>query len=236
MKRQLSGFGLIEIMVAMVIGLIVSLGIVQVFIASKGTYQTQSTSARMQEDARFILSKLIQEIRMTNMYGCLLIDSTPVPPSIVKPAALDDPILWNRATNTLTLITADVGNSGTTPTWTVVSNCRTSSRIYPGLRAPQAGETAFPLRRIVYTLRGTDLQMAVGLDGASTPQPVLSNIKSFAVSFGVTGSPMSYVNALASNAEALNIRSVRLSLVLSDPSGKVGDQAYNVVAALRNRF
>ncbi|WP_431194188.1 PilW family protein, partial [Pseudomonas viridiflava] len=71
MRRLSRGFGLVEIMVALVPGLVVSLGIVQIFTASRVTYQSQNASARMQEDARFVLSKMIQEIRMTGMYGCL---------------------------------------------------------------------------------------------------------------------------------------------------------------------
>jgi type IV pilus assembly protein PilW len=235
MRSRARGFGLIEIMVAMVIGLIVSLGIVQVFIASKGTYQTQNASARMQEDARFILSKLIQEIRMTGMYGCLDFDEPPVAPAIAKPSALVNPILWDNAARTLTLVTADVGNAGTAPTWTVITDCVKTSRLFIGSRAPAVGQTAFPLRRIVYTVVGSDLRMKVG-NGNDDPQTILSNVVGLAVSFGITGNPMSYVTAVANNATAGEIRSVRLTLELSDPAGKVANQTYNVVAALRNRF
>jgi len=37
-------------------------------------------------------------------------------------------------------------------------------------------------------------------------------------------------------SEPARIRSVRLSLTLFDPSGRVSDQTFNVVAALRNRL
>lgn len=234
MKRAARGFGLIEIMVALVLGLIVSVGIVQIFIASKGTYQSQNAAARMQEDARFALSKLMQEIRMTGMYGCLDFDSTVVAPAIAKPTDFNNPILWDNASRTLTLITADVGTAGSAPTWSVVSDCRTTSKIYVGNRAAAAGETSFPIRRIIYDLTGTDLRMRVGND--TTPQPLVSNVRAFNVSFGLAGSPMSYATVIANNAVASNIRSVRLTLTLSDPAGKVRDQTYNVVAALRNRF
>jgi type IV pilus assembly protein PilW len=234
MKRASQGFGLVEIMVALVLGLIVSMGIVQIFIASKGTYQSQNAAARMQEDARFALSKLMQEIRMTGMYGCLDFDSTVVSPAIARPADFNNPILWDNASRTLTLITADVGTSGSTPTWSVVSDCRTTSRIYVGTRAAGAGETSFPIRRIIYDLTGTDLRMRVGND--ATAQPLVSNVTAFDVSFGVAGSPMSYTRVIGNNGIASSIRSVRLTLTLSDPAGKVRDQTYNVVAALRNRF
>lgn len=235
MKRTARGFGLIEIMVALVLGLIVSMGIVQIFIASKGTYQSQNAAARMQEDARFALSKLMQEIRMTGMYGCLDFDATVVAPAIAKPTDLNNPILWDNAASTLTLVTADVGTSGGTPTWSVVSDCRTTARIYNGNQTPGSGETRFPLRKITYSLSGSNLMMKVG-NGTDAAQPLVSNVRSIAVSFGLAGSPMSYVTTIGSNAVASNIRSVRLTLTLLDPAGKVRDQTYNVVAALRNRF
>jgi type IV pilus assembly protein PilW len=235
MNARARGFGLIEIMVAMVIGLIVSLGIVQVFIASKGTYQTQNASARMQEDARFILSKLIQEIRMTGMYGCLKFDEPNVAPAIRQPDAFSNPILWDNAAKTLTLVTADVGNAGTAPTWTVITDCKSTSRLFIGSRAPGTGQTALPLRSIVYTLVGSDLRMKVG-NGNDDPQTILSNVVRLVVSFGITGNPMSYVSTLATNSAADDIRSVRLTLELSDPTGRVRRQTYNAVAAIRNRF
>lgn len=235
MNRTARGFGLVEIMVALVLGLIVSMGIVQIFIASKGTYQSQNAAARMQEDARFALSKLMQEIRMTGMYGCLDFDTPVVAPAIAKPADFNSPILWDNATNTLTLITSDVGISGSAPTWSVVSNCTTTARIYNGARAPAVGETTFPIRKIIYSLVGTDLRVKVG-NGAEAAQPLVSNVKAFTVDFGLAGSPMSYARVINSSALASSIRSVRLTLTVFDPAGKVRDQSYNVVAALRNRF
>jgi type IV pilus assembly protein PilW len=234
MKKFAKGFGLIEVMVALVLGLVVTLGIIQIFSASRGTYQSQNASARMQEDARFVLSKLMQEIRMTGMYGCLsLTATTPVAPAITPPTDLNNPILWNNANQTLTLVTADIGTSGGTPTWTVISDCQTTSQVYTGARSPVAGQTAFPLRKLVYSLVSGELRLQVG---TGTAQPILSNVRTFTVDFGVAGSPLSYTNTIGSNAVAANIRSVRLTLVLTDPNGRVRDQTYNVVAALRNRF
>ncbi|RMS19854.1 Type IV pilus assembly protein PilW [Pseudomonas syringae pv. aceris] len=235
MRKLSRGFGLVEIMVALVLGLVVSLGIVQIFTAARGTYQSQNAAARMQEDARFLLSKLIQEIRMTGMYGCLSFkNNTPVSPAIPWPIALDTPILWDNPSRTLTLVTADVGTTGSTPTWTIVSDCQSKTQIYASTRAPDAGQTAFPLRQLVYTLSGTDLTIKYGTDG--TPQPLLQNVADFSVSFGMTGNPMSYTTAVTkANADA--VRSVRISLTLQDgQNGIVKPQQYNVVAYLRNRF
>ena len=234
MRRLSRGFGLVEIMVALVLGLVVSLGIVQIFTASRATYQSQNASARMQEDARFVLSKMIQEIRMTGMYGCLSLSNvTPVAPAIALPVALDNAILWDNANAKLTLVTADVGSTGSTPTWTIISDCRTTTQLYTGARAPAAGQTAFPLRQLVYSLSGTDLSIRFG--ATADPQPLLQNVTSFSVSFGMVGNPMSYKTAITAG-NAGDIRSVRISLTLHDPDNRVEDQQYSVVAYLRNRF
>ncbi|RJX75937.1 PilW family protein [Pseudomonas sp. LS-2] len=233
MKNRSRGFGLIEIMVALVLGLVVVAGIIQIFISTKTTYQTQNTAGRMQEDARFVLSKLMQEIRMTGMYGCLRFDTLPVTGAIAPPPNLSFPILWDAANSRLTLVTADVGTTGTSPTWTVISDCRTSSQVFLGTRAAALGQIAFPLRQLVYTLSGNQLTVRDGLTGAA--QILADNVSAFNVTFGITGSPMSYTNTLT-NASSTSVRSVRLTLTLNDPTGQVRAQTYNVVAALRNRF
>ncbi|MBX8569622.1 PilW family protein [Pseudomonas cichorii] len=236
MKKSSRGFGLIEIMVALVLGLVVSMGIIQIFSASRGTFLTQNASARMQEDARFVLSKLMQEIRMTGMYGCLGFSNyVPVSPAIAWPAALDNPILWDNANKTLTLVTSDIGTTGTSPTWTIISNCQTSTQLYAGAKLPAAGETAFPMRQLVYTLTGQNLTIKYGTGGTAQAQPLLQNVSAFDVSFGMAGSPMTYVTTV-STAAAADIRSVRISLTLQDPDNRVRPQQYNVVAYLRNRF
>ncbi|HEX8596814.1 MAG TPA: prepilin-type N-terminal cleavage/methylation domain-containing protein [Pseudomonas sp.] len=236
MKKFARGFGLVEIMVALVLGLVVTLGIIQIFAASRGTYVTQNSSARMQEDARFVLSKLIQEVRMAGMFGCLSLDNvTLIAGSIAKPAAFSNPILWDNATSTLTLISADVSTAGSSPTWTVVSDCQTSTQIYSGAVTPATGFTAFPLRQLTYTLSGTNLKFKSGT-GTDAAQSILSNVAALEVSFGMGGNyPMSY-SGVVTTAAAANIRSVRIRLTLQDPDNRVRSQTYSVVAALRNRF
>ena len=235
MKKLNKGFGLVEIMVALVLGLVVTLGITQIFVSSRTTFMSQNSSARMQEDARFVLSKLMQEIRMTGMFGCMSLDSaTLVTGSIAKPTAFNTPILWDNTTKALTLISADVGTSGSTSTWTVASDCQTTNQIYLGKVTP-TGLTAFPLRQLAYTLSGTDLKFKAGI-GTDAPQTILSNVASLEVSFGMgAGYPMSYTSVVTTGTSG-NIRSVRIKLTLQDPDNRVRTQTYSVVAALRNRF
>lgn len=235
MSRQ-RGFGLIELLIALTLSLIVVLGVVQVFIAAKNTFVSQNSAAVIQEDARFVLSKMIQEIRMVGMFGCL---GTITDASLggTFNASQVTPISWDNANLRLTLVTADVGSSGGTPTWTVVSDCRNSATAYSDLRAPATGQQAFPIRRLIYSLKNGQLTMGVGT-GTPTQFALVDNVSAFNVSFGLASSATdTAASSYSSNpSDPARIRSVRLSLTLTDPNNRVSSQTFNVVAALRNRL
>ncbi|MGF6490238.1 PilW family protein [Pseudomonas frederiksbergensis] len=235
MIRASKGFGLIELLIALALSLVVILGVAQIFIAAKNTYVSQNTAAGMQEDARFVLSKMIQEIRMVGMFGCIIIP--PTNSTVDFQAAQEAPISWDNANQKLTLVTADVGGSGGAPTWTVVSDCRNSATAYTGARTPATGELAFPIRRLIYSFSNNQLMMGVGT-GTPTQQVLVNNVSAFNVSFGVAGSTTdTAASSYSSNpSDPKLIRSVRLTLTLTDPNNRVRNQTFNVVAALRNRL
>lgn len=233
MNRSSQGFGLIELMIAMAISLIVVLGVAQIFISAKSTYISQNTSAGMQEDARFVLSKMIQEIRMVGMFGCL--------GTITDASSAGDfnanqitPISWDNTALKLTLVTSDVGGNGGVPTWTVVSDCRTGATAYTGAHTPAAGQLAFPIRRLTYSLSNGQILMATGTTSAA----LVSNVSAFNVTFGMATSATDVAaSSYSSNpTDPTRIRSVRLTLTLADPNNRVRNQTFNVVAALRNRL
>ncbi|WP_047303300.1 PilW family protein [Pseudomonas fluorescens] len=236
MKRQNRGFGLIELLVALALGLIVVLGVVQIFIAAKNTYVSQNSAAAMQEDARFVLSKMIQEIRMVGMFGCLgtITDSSNAGDFN---AAQITPINWDNANLKLTLVTADIGGGGGTPTWTVLSDCRNSATAYTGLRSPATGQISFPVRRLIYSFSNNQILMGTG-SGNPGQQVLVNNVSAFNVTFGVASSATDVAASTYSTnpGDPALIRSVRLSLTLADPNNRVRNQTFNVVAALRNRL
>lgn len=236
MIRASKGFGLIELLIALALSLVVVLGVAQIFIAAKNTYVSQNTAAGMQEDARFVLSKMIQEIRMVGMFGCLgtIIDASSAGSFS---ASQITPISWDNANLKLTLVTADVGGSGGAPTWTVISDCRNTATAYTGARTPTSGLLAFPIRRLVYSFSNNQLLMGSGA-GTPTQQVLVNNVSAFNVSFGLASSATdTAASSYSSNpSDPARIRSVRLTLTLSDPNDRVHEQTFNVVAALRNRL
>lgn len=63
------GISLLELMIAMALGLIVVLGVTRVFISSKQGYRIQESTGRLQENARFAMDVLAREIRHADFWG-----------------------------------------------------------------------------------------------------------------------------------------------------------------------
>src|SRR3569623_1169000 len=64
------GLTLVELMVAITLGLIVTAGIIQVFVGSKKTYSIEESLSRLQESGRHALEYLSNDLRMTSYWGC----------------------------------------------------------------------------------------------------------------------------------------------------------------------
>ena len=64
------GFSLIELMIALVIGLILIAGVLQVFVGSTVTYSMQSGLSKIQENGRFAMSFLSRDLRQAGYTGC----------------------------------------------------------------------------------------------------------------------------------------------------------------------
>jgi type IV pilus assembly protein PilW len=65
------GVSLIELMVALAIGSLLVLGLVEVFAASRTAYQLSEGMARVQENARFAVDYLQRDLRMAGHMGCV---------------------------------------------------------------------------------------------------------------------------------------------------------------------
>lgn len=258
--RRQAGFGLVELLIALTLGLVLVLGVVQVFLASKQTFMVQRTAALLQEDARYLLARLSQELRMLNMYGCL--DLTRLPASIraTIPVALDTPLVYSEAGGmpALTLITAvPTSESFSVATtrrpgdygarWLLVSNCRDTEdlRISDSTDlAVRPGDLVIPLRQVDYRVNAHALQIRT--NGVGNFQTLLEGVAGLSLSFGLaaTGADRHVSGAYVTDvsaSQAERIRSIKLALELSDrpanpETGKVLAQQFTQVVALRNRI
>lgn len=64
------GFTLVELMVAMTIGLLLLGGVITILTSSHQTYRVNDALARMQENARYAFQLLSRDIRMAGYFGC----------------------------------------------------------------------------------------------------------------------------------------------------------------------
>ncbi len=76
--RAQSGFGLVELMIAMTIGLVLLGGIGYLYLGSRGAFRTTDNLSRMQENARYALDMMSRDIRMAGYVGCGNMASIPV--------------------------------------------------------------------------------------------------------------------------------------------------------------
>lgn len=65
-----SGFSLVELMIAVTLGLLLLAGVGHIFLGSKQTYRMQEGMSRVQENGRFALGFLSRDIRMAGYVGC----------------------------------------------------------------------------------------------------------------------------------------------------------------------
>ena len=75
-RRAQPGFSLVELMVAMALGLLLVVGVGTVYLGSRQTYIQQEALARMQEGARYAFELLTLDIRQAGYTGCAPIDDT----------------------------------------------------------------------------------------------------------------------------------------------------------------
>jgi type IV pilus assembly protein PilW len=69
-KRVNAGFSVLELMIALMLGLIVVSGIVQLFVGNSRTYEIVTAQARLQENARFSFAFISRAARSAGYFGC----------------------------------------------------------------------------------------------------------------------------------------------------------------------
>ena len=69
-----AGISMVEILIALVISLFLLGGIVQVYLANKTTYRFTESLARVQENGRFAIEFMVQDLRLAGFFGCAVYD------------------------------------------------------------------------------------------------------------------------------------------------------------------
>jgi prepilin-type N-terminal cleavage/methylation domain-containing protein len=70
-SAPVGGFTLVELMVAVTIGLIILAAVSQIFVTSRLSYKLEENLARVQENGRFAMEFLSRDLRMAGYAGCV---------------------------------------------------------------------------------------------------------------------------------------------------------------------
>lgn len=70
-KKSERGLTLIELMVALLLGVFLTAGAIQMFVGSKQSYRMQENLSRLQENGRFAMYFITRDIRGAGFWGCL---------------------------------------------------------------------------------------------------------------------------------------------------------------------
>src|SRR4051812_47729604 len=69
-RKAARGVTLIELMVAMLLGILVAGGIITIFLSTSSSTRVQTQLARMQEDGRFAIGRLNDDLAMAGGFYC----------------------------------------------------------------------------------------------------------------------------------------------------------------------
>lgn len=70
LQRSQLGFSIVELMIAMVLGVVLMAGVIQTFITSKQTFNLNEEMNWIQDNGRYGLNFLAEDVRMAGYYGC----------------------------------------------------------------------------------------------------------------------------------------------------------------------
>lgn len=92
--RRTCGFTLIELMIAMVLGLIVISGVISVFLASQQSYRTNQALGDVQDGSRMAFELMARDIRDAGLTGC---NNNGRVANVLKPSAVNWWADWGNA-------------------------------------------------------------------------------------------------------------------------------------------
>ena len=88
MNKQ-RGLSLIELMIAVALGIFITGGMITLFVNSSQSYRVQENLSRLQENGHFAINFLTQDIRMADYWGCLN-SSVTIANNLDNPSGFDD--------------------------------------------------------------------------------------------------------------------------------------------------
>ncbi len=155
MKRMQVGFGLLEVMLALAIGLMVLAAASQLFATAHQAWRLQGAALRLQDDARLALLRMAQDIRMAGMFGCLRLNPDDFEDPIARQAFAQPLVI---GPSSLELVVAESSEHAGEPDWALLTDCHTEALVKKDFPSKPGTLMALRISRHRYELRGSTLQ------------------------------------------------------------------------------
>ena len=94
LRGSMRGMSIVELMVALTIGLMVLAGLASIFASSSAARTEMERTSRQLENGRFAMELLSDDLRMAGFYGELNLIGSPAPAAMGDPCSTDSTI-WN---------------------------------------------------------------------------------------------------------------------------------------------
>ncbi|MDO6694028.1 PilW family protein [Aliiglaciecola sp. 3_MG-2023] len=229
-NRFQGGFSLVEIMITLTLGLLITAGIIQVLVSNSLTERLNRSLSSTQESGRFIITRLRNEFLMAGLYD-VLDPALNTDQDVVLESAFvtNHPVILPGDFTAFADVGSAQGVDGANDTVAIALQAQTDCRGYKLGYAD--GEEFFVVNEYfvdgrTLKCRGFDgrvlrgQRVAVGHDGHSATV-ILDEVENFQVQYGYTnnlltgdnsGRPVSYVTAdqlpgiLANNGQVVAIR------------------------------
>lgn len=172
MRRQQRGFGLLDMLLALSLGLLLLTGAGQLLVAAHQSWRLHGAALQLQSDARLVLLRMAQDIRMAGMFGCLRLQ----PQDFQDPSArrlFERPL--DIGPSSLSLVTAELPGHYGAPDWTLLTDCKDFAQVAKGRPADPGRHWAIAISRHRYALQGSALMFSRRT--SDTAQVLIDNVR-----------------------------------------------------------
>jgi len=211
MRRSQSGFGLLEVTLALAIGLMMLAAASQLFASAHHSWRLQGAALQMQDDGRLALLRMAQDIRMAGMFGCLRLGPSNFDNPAVK-QVFDRPL--EIGPSSLNLVVAELPGHFGAPDWTLLTDCSDKAHVYNERHPNSEGLLAIPISRHRYVLNGSTLMFG---RGNRAPQILIDHVRELRMT----------------HVQAAQGERIDLQLTLYEPTLQL-EQRHDLSVALRN--
>ena len=176
MQLRQPGFSLVELLIAMTLGLVLTAGMIAVFSGNKRTSELTSEMANMQESARFALQAISTDVRSAGFQGCLGVDNGSIVDGTDAQILPDKKGIFNTATTGSVIVAANDWRPAPVSDY-----------------VPPATIEAVPGTHSIGTQGGTDnrVKLEIAMFDGTRPSPIADVVLEEKANFNATvGSPV----------------------------------------------